>query len=296
MDQKRRSAAPVRDARLRAHWRAESSEVTKTDRRARRRPRARTSRSRVRSAARMDLVYPLSARPVPTFVGLNFQRNDEIRWPIARSSSAVTAASAFYQTCSDRADGAATACHALPRAARRGTPGWAALSRALDYLTDRAGCETVAVSGTHDRKAALSASDHGFAGSRTSRARGAALSKWIYGETVGSPRFPLVCANPPLRRRRPILPVDQHELLALIAPRPSLASAVDDRWADPGRVPGLARRRSRVYRLLGKTAPARPRMPAVDQPIHGTIDITPRRRPHPDYDWRQYRFAVLPGR
>jgi hypothetical protein len=37
-------------------------------------------------------------------------------------------------------------------------------------------------------------------------------------------------------------------------------------------------------------------MPAVDQPIHGTIDITPRRRPHPDYDWRQYRFAVLPGR
>lgn len=262
---------------------------------------------------RTDLVVylPNGARgPVPAFLGLNFQRNDEVKWPIAAIvERGYGVASAFYQDlCPDRADGAADSVLTL-FPARQGPDAWNALgvwawtlSRALDYLeTDPAvDAKQVAVIG-HSRlgKTALwaGAQDQRFAIviSNESGCGGAALSKRIYGETVAAitQRFPhWFCANfSRYADREADLPVDQHELLALIAPRPLyVASAVEDRWADPkGEFLG-ALGADPVYRLLGTDGlPAR-EMPAVDQPVQGTIGYHVRLGGHDltDYDWRQY--------
>jgi hypothetical protein len=258
------------------------------------------------------VVYvPNNARgPVPAFLGLNFQRNDEIKWPLSTIvARGYAVASAFYQDLfPDRADGAADSVVTL-FPPREGPEAWGAIgvwawtmSRALDYLeTDRAvDAKRVAVIG-HSRigKAALwaGAQDPRFAIviSNESGCGGAALSKRIYGETVAAitKRFPhWFCANfARYAGHEADLPVDQHELLALIAPRPLyVASAVEDRWADPrGEFLG-ALRADPVYRLLGtKGLPAR-EMPGVDQPIHGQIGYHVRSGGHDlaDYDWRQY--------
>jgi (4-O-methyl)-D-glucuronate---lignin esterase len=265
------------------------------------------------AARRTDLVVyvPNNARgPVPAFLGLNFQRNDEIKWPISTIvERGYAVASAFYQDLfPDRADGAADSVLTL-FPARQGAEAWGAigvwawaLSRALDYLeTDRAvDTKRVALIG-HSRigKAALwaGAQDPRFAMviSNESGCGGAALSKRIYGETVAAitKRFPHWFCESFARYadREAELPIDQHELLALIAPRPLyVASAVEDRWADPrGEFLG-ARGADPVYRLLGTEGlPARD-LPAVDQPVHGTIGYHVRSGGHDlaDYDWRQY--------
>jgi len=265
------------------------------------------------AARRMDLLLylPSGAKgPAPVFLGLNFQRNDAVKWPVETIvGRGYGVASAYYgDLFPDRADGAADSVLTL-FPARQGPEAWGAIgvwawamSRALDYLeTDRAvDAKRVAVLG-HSRigKAALwaGAQDPRFAIviSNESGCGGAALSKRIYGETVAAitKRFPhWFCANfARYADREAELPVDQHELLALIAPRPLyVASAVDDRWADPkGEFLG-ALGADPVYRLLGTDGLPVRDMPAVDQPVHGTIGYHVRSGGHDltDYDWRQY--------
>ena len=265
------------------------------------------------AARRMDLlVYlPNGARgPAPTFLGLNFQRNDEVKWPVETIvERGYGVASAFYgDLFPDRADGAGDSVLTL-FPARQGPDAWNAIgvwawavSRALDYLeTDRAvDAKRVALIG-HSRlgKAALwaGAQDPRFAMviSNESGCGGAALSKRIYGETVAAitKRFPhWFCANfSRYADRETELPVDQHELLALIAPRPLyVASAVEDRWADPKGEFLAALGADPVYRLLGTDGlPAR-EMPAVDRPVQGRVAYHVRSGGHDltDYDWRQY--------
>jgi hypothetical protein len=265
------------------------------------------------AARRMDLLLYLpngAKAPAPVFLGLNFDRNDAVKWPVETIvERGYGVASAYYgDLFPDRADGASESVLTL-FPARSGPEAWGAIgvwawamSRALDYLeTDRAvDAKRVAVLG-HSRigKAALwaGAQDPRFAMviSNESGCGGAALSKRIYGETVAAitKRFPhWFCANfARYADRETELPVDQHELLALIAPRPLyVASAVDDRWADPkGEFLG-ALGADPVYRLLGTEGlPAR-EMPGIDQPVHGTIGYHVRSGGHAltDYDWRQY--------
>jgi len=271
------------------------------------------------AARRLDLLLHLpnaAKAPAPVFLGLNFQRNDAVKWPVETIvERGYGVASAYYgDLFPDRADGASESVLTL-FPAERGPEAWGAIgvwawamSRALDYLeTDRAvDAKRVALIG-HSRigKAALwaGAQDTRFALviSNESGCGGAALSKRIYGETVAAitKRFPhWFCANfARYADREADLPVDQHELLALIAPRPLyVASAVDDRWADPkGEFLG-ALGADPVYRLLGKDGLPVREMPAVDQPIHGTIGYHVRSGGHDlsDADWRHYlAFADL---
>lgn len=275
------------------------------------------------------LYIPRLAKPSPCILGLNFQGNHSIhtdecilkketlesargvvssRWPLDFILEQGYAVATIHceDLMPDRPEGFKGSVNELflDSNATWGAVGmWAyTLSQALSYLeTDRdINVEQVIAFG-HSRlgKAALwsAAQDERFAAviSNNSGCMGAALSRRCFGERVHhiNGRFPhWFCETfKAFDFKEDALPIDQHMLLALLAPRPLyVASAQEDLWADPkGEFLGT-KHASKIYELFGLSKLFEAEMPNVHNPIIKTVSYHLRAGKHDVtlYDWQQY--------
>ncbi len=234
------------------------------------------------------------------------------RWPVAEIIERGYAVATMYygEIYPDHPEGGPESIQTLFPQSTAPDTGWKAigawawgLSRILDYLqTDaRIDGKKVAVIG-HSRlgKAAVWAGvqDPRFAMviSNNSGEGGAAITRRKFGETIQriNTAFPHWFAGnyEQYNNKEEELPVDYHQLIALVAPRPVyVASASEDLWADPKGEYLSAMLAGEVYRLYRKPGLTDPEPPSPMQPV-GTkwVGYHIREGKHDIllYDWEQY--------
>lgn len=274
-------------------------------------------------AMNLVLFVPNDApKPVPTFLLIcnrdpeNIDPTRKVKmpfWPAEEVVARGYGIAAFYNgdVDPDKHDEFRNGVHGLfDGPGERPADAWATLaawawgaSRAMDYFEtdDSVDEKHVAVVG-HSRggKTALwaGAEDARFAMvvSNDSGCGGAALSRRCYGETVAqiNRSFPhWFCDNfEKFNDNEGALPVDQHMLMALAAPRLlCVASADEDLWADPRGEFLAAVGASPVYELFGLVGLGTTEMPPLDRPVQkGNISYHIRTGGHglTEYDWEQY--------
>ncbi len=237
------------------------------------------------------------------------------RWPVetllARGYGVATAC--YGDVFPDRADGRReSALVSLGRPVDGDLPPdepgaiatWAwQLSRILDWLVTLPEVDVakvIVVGHSRNGKAAVwaGACDERFAMvvSNESGCGGAARERRNYGETVEAitRRFPhwFCPAFRTYADRETDLPVDAHVTLAMAAPRPLyVASAIDDRWADPRGEFLAAVAASPVWKLFGLAALGTAEWPPVDMPVGKMVGYHVRSGRHDllEEDW--LRFA-----
>ncbi len=212
----------------------------------------------------------------------------------------------------DANDGNSSGVHATfdPKGDARAADAWGTLaawawgaSRAVDYLvTDpdldpkrvavaghsRAG-KSALWCGAQDERVALTISNNSGCG-------GAAVARGTTGETVAviNQKFPhWFNANYKRWNNREVeMPVDQHQLLALCAPRlVYVASATEDANADPAAEFRACVEASPVWSLFNRTGLAAKVMPSPGQPIHdGRVGYHLRAGEHnlTEADWKLF--------
>ncbi len=260
--------------------------------------------------------------PVPAFLlicnrdreNIDPTRKNKVEyWPAEEIVARGYAAVAFFngEVDPDHFDEFKNGIHGLYDSEKgRSDDSWATLaawawgaSRVLDYLEtdDSIDAKHVGVVG-HSRGGKTSlwagASDERFAMvvSNNSGCGGAALSMRQFGETVGqiNRAFPhWFCDNfSKYNENEQNLPVDQHMLIALSAPRlVYVTSSDEDLWADPYGEFLSAKHASPVWKLFGKTGLGAEEMPALNEPIQqGSIGYHIRSGGHglTLYDWQQF--------
>ena len=231
-------------------------------------------------------------------------------WPAEQMIARGYAAATFYNAdvAPDTADAWNHGVHAMFDPEPRADDAWGTIaawawgaSRCMDYLVTDPGVDAkrVAVVG-HSRggKTALwaGAEDERFAMvvSNDSGCTGAAVARGKGGEHVAdiNKNFPhWFCENyKHYNGREAELPVDQHELAALIAPRLLyIASASEDKGADPSHEFMAAVHATPVYELLGLKGLTVTEFPAPESPaIDGLIGYHIHTGKHDltEYDWK----------
>ncbi|WP_215239545.1 dienelactone hydrolase family protein [Dyadobacter helix] len=183
---------------------------------------------------------------------------------------------------------------------------WGA-SRVMDYFEQDKDIDAkrVAVAG-HSRggKASLwaAAQDQRFAIciSNCSGNTGAALSRRQFGERIAriNTSFPHWFNNnyKKFNDKEDSLPVDQHMLIALVAPRPVYATnASKDLWADPTGTYLSLKNAEKVYALYHRKSALPPSPPNINEPVYRSILAYHNREGEHNmtsYDWGNFiKFA-----
>ncbi len=239
-----------------------------------------------------------------------------LNWPVEYILSKGYALATIYycDIFPDHADGRDASIQTLFSPDKNPQEEWGAigawawgLSRAVDYLEADPAIDAgkVAVLG-HSRlgKAALWAGAQdkrfGVVISNNSGEGGAAITRRRFGETIAiiNKNFPHWFA-PNYKKysdNEDDLPVDYHQLIALIAPRAAyVAAASEDLWADPRGEYLSLYHAGPVYRLYGKEILSSPDAPPAQKPVSTDFMGYHMREGGHDillYDWEQYvRFA-----
>lgn len=250
----------------------------------------------------VNLFFPNKpARPVPAFVLIcnrgaeNIDPTREKKsefWPVEEGIARGYAMAAFLNADvdPDKHDEFKNGIHGLLDEGERPADAWGTIaawawgaSRVLDYLQtvpqidpDKVGVighsrggKTALWAAAEDQRFALAVSnDSGCGGASLSRRRFKGREQ-VARIVSAFPHW--FCSNfKSYADREEELPIDQHELMALIAPRAlAVGSAAEDLWADPRGEFLSAVNAAPVYQLLGHKGLGTTELPAIGGAVHG---------------------------